>query len=117
MNVEITGRHLEVTQELREFVAERLQKLNKLLDVSEAHVVLTAEKHRQLADIVLRSRTVNLNGQEETDDIHASIRAVVEKLERQALKHKEKLKDHKGSKFGEAAARLEEQALEERDRG
>ncbi len=113
MNVDITGRHLEVTPELRDYVVERLQKLNKLLDVSEAHVVLASEKHRQLAEVVLRARGVQLNGQEETDDMRASIRAVIDKLERQAHKHKEKLTDHRGSKFGEAATRLEEQALED----
>ncbi len=119
MNIEITGRHIEVTAALREFTEEKLRKLEKLLDGPlEAHVVLAIEKHRHLAEIQVNSRNLVLSGQEETDDLYSSIREVTDKLERQALKHKQKITDKKhrrGPKFGEAAAEMDAQALAERE--
>ena len=96
MKVDITGRNTEVTPALREFAEERLHKLTKLLDDPiDAHVVLSIMKHRHIAEIQIKYRNVVLAGTEETGDLYASIGQVVDKLERQALKHKEKIHDHK----------------------
>jgi putative sigma-54 modulation protein len=96
IHIEIAGRQVEVTPALREFTMEKLKKLERLLDGPiEVHVVLTAEKHRQHAEIQVKSRTAVLSGAEETDDLFASISEVAEKLERQALKHKEKVTERK----------------------
>jgi ribosome hibernation promoting factor len=112
IRIEIAGRQVEVTPTLREFTLDKLRKLEKLLDGPlEVHVVLAAEKHRQLAEIQVKSRTAVLSGAEETDDLFASISEVADKLERQALKHKEKVTERKrrdGRKRSEAAV----QALE-----
>jgi putative sigma-54 modulation protein len=96
MKIDITGRQIEVTPALREFAEEKLAKLERLLlEPLEAHVVLSITKHRHVAEIHVKSRTVVLSGTEETDDLYVSIGEVVDKLERQALKHKEKVRDHK----------------------
>jgi len=117
MNIEIVGRQIDITPAIRDFTEEKLRKLEKLLDGPlDAHVVLAIEKHRHTAEIKVKSRTAVLSGQEETDDLYNSIREVADKLERQALKHKEKVTDRKhrrGPKLGEAAAAMEERALAE----
>ena len=96
MKIDITGRQTDVSPALRQFAEEKLQKLRKLLDDPiEAHVVLSIMKHRHIAEIQIKSRSVVLSGTEETSDLYASIGEVVDKLERQALKHKEKIHDHK----------------------
>lgn len=96
MRVHITGRQVEVTPALKKFAEEKLKKVEKLLGGPiEAHVVLAIEKHRHLAEIQVKSRTALLSGARETEDLYASIGHVAEKLERQALKHKEKLTSHK----------------------
>ena len=96
MQVHMTGRQVEVTPALRKFAEEKLKKLEKLLGGSiEAHVVLAVEKHRHMAEIQVKSRTALLAGARETEDLYVSIGEVVEKLERQALKHKEKLTSKK----------------------
>jgi len=96
MQVHITGRQVAITPALRKFTEEKLKKLEKLLGGSiEAHVVLAVEKRRQKAEIQVKSRTALLSGDRETDDLYASIGEVILKLERQALKHKEKLTHHK----------------------
>lgn len=110
MRIEITGRHMDVTPALRDFIEEKLRKLERLLDEPiEIHVVLGIEKHRHSAEILVKSRNVTLSGTEETGDLYASIGEVVDKLERQALKHKEKTHDHKhrrGLRDPEVAASL-----------
>ena len=96
MQVHITGRQVAITPALRKYAEEKLKKLEKLLGGSiEAHVVLVVEKRRHLAEIQVKSRTALLSGAEETEDLYASIGDVVDKLERQALKHKEKLANRK----------------------
>ena len=96
MRMDIAGRQVEVTNALRRFTADKLKKLEKLLDGPlEAHVVLAVEKHRHLAEIRVKGRNALLSGQEETEDLYSSIGAVVDKLERQALKHKDKLATRK----------------------
>jgi ribosome hibernation promoting factor len=96
MQVHITGRQVAITPALRKYAEEKLKKVEKLLGGSiEAHVVLVVEKRRHLAEIQVKSRTALLSGAEETEDLYASIGDVVEKLERQALKHKEKLANRK----------------------
>lgn len=108
MRIDIAGRQVEVTPALRRFTADKLKKLEKLVDGPlEAHVVLAIEKHRHLAEIQLKGRSALLSGQQETEDLYASIGAVVDKLERQALKHKEKLEARKRRVRREAAAAVE----------
>ena len=111
MKVDITARHTDVTPALREFAEEKLLKLTKLLDEPiDAHVVLSIMKHRHIAEIQIKSRNIVLSGTEETADLYASIGEVVDKLERQALKHKEKIHDHKhrhGPRDPEVTAAIE----------
>ena len=99
MNLDFTGRHIEITPALKEFTEDKLRKLEKLLDGPlEIHVVLGIEKHRHTAEIQVKSRTAVLAGTMETGDLYASIGEVIDKLERQALKHKEKMRGHKHRK-------------------
>jgi putative sigma-54 modulation protein len=96
MQVHITGRQVAITPALRKFTEEKLKKVEKLLGGPiEAHVVLAVEKRRHLAEIQVKSRTALLSGERETEDLYVSIGDVVDKLERQALKHKEKLTNRK----------------------
>lgn len=110
MKIEITGRQIEITPALRDFTLEKLRKLEKLLDGPlEVHVVLAVEKHRHLAEIQVKSRTAVLSGMEETGDLYASIGEVADKLERQALKHKEKVTEKKrreGTRVAAVAAAI-----------
>jgi putative sigma-54 modulation protein len=111
MRIEITGRQIEVTPALREFASEKLRKLERLLDGPlDIHVVLAVEKHRHMAEIQVKSRTAVLSGTEETEDLYASISEVADKLERQALRHKEKVtgrKRREGVRAADAAVVLD----------
>jgi putative sigma-54 modulation protein len=95
MQLNITGHHIEVTDSLRNYVEEKLERLEKHFDhVNNVHVILTVEKLRQTAEA-----TVNINGATlfadcTNEDMYASIDSMTDKLDRQIKKHKEKLKDH-----------------------
>jgi putative sigma-54 modulation protein len=92
MNVEITGRHVVITPAIRTYVLKRLRKFARILgeDIS-FHVIVDVEKERQTAEILLKSKLLDLTGKGVTDDMYSSIMLAIEKLERQALKHKSKL--------------------------
>ena len=91
MRVAYTGRNIEVTSALRDFTEGHLGKIRKILgEAIQVHMTLTVQKHRQIAEVHLHSRSLDINGLEETNDMYASINAVLEKAERQALKHKGK---------------------------
>jgi putative sigma-54 modulation protein len=87
MHLDFTGRQMEVTPDLREYTQKQLKKLTRVLrDRFEAHAILTAEKHRRIAEITLKCRDHVLVGVEETADILASINGAIDKLERQAVR-------------------------------
>ncbi len=110
MRVEFTGRQIEITPAIREFTENRLLKIRRILgEMIDVHVILTVEKYRHVAEINLKSRSFKFNGAEETHDMYTSINAVLEKIERQALKHKGKhiAKKRKSSVASVAALPLE----------
>ena len=91
MTIEITGRKIEITPALRSFTEKKIKKLSKVLDgITEAHVILTVEKHRHSAEVIVHSRRARLSGSETTQDLYASIGNVLDKIERQAKKLKDR---------------------------
>ncbi len=109
MQVSVTFRNMESNEPMREYVLEKISKLRKYLEVPlEASVVLSAEKHRQTAEITLSANGITLNAQDENEEMLAAIDRVMDKLERQILKHKEKGRQHKPNAFhGEPGLRSE----------
>lgn len=106
MDIDFTGRNIEITPAIRRFTEEKMRKLARVLDgIVETHVILRVEKHRHHAEMVVHSRHATLSGSETTDDLYASIAKVIEKLERQAKKHKEKFSWGKKKMKGTATIR------------
>ncbi len=92
MAVEITGRHTVVTPALRAFILAKLAKLEKHLeDITEIHVILTGERRSHRAEIVVHARSVRLTGHATTEDPQSAVSVVVDRLEKQARRHKDKL--------------------------
>jgi len=97
MQMNITFRHLDPIDSLKIYAREKIDRVNKYLDKStEAHVVLSVEKHLHQADIRLQSGSFTLRGREESQDMYASIDLAVDKIEKQLKRYKEKLKHHHG---------------------
>ena len=100
MKVEITGRHIEITPAIRTHVQKKLGKFTRILgDDVNFNVIISLEKERQNVEILLKSRSLELIGKGASNELYHSVMLAVEKLERQALKQKEKMIDgkrHKG---------------------
>lgn len=95
MQLSITGHHINVTEALREYVNNKLSRLEKHFDyMTDIHCVLTVEKlaHKAEATIQLTGGTLHADAVE--DNMYAAIDGLVDKLSRQVIKHKEKLTDH-----------------------
>lgn len=119
MQVSVTFRNVEPKEILREYVEEKISKLRKYLDFPlEANVVLIVEKHRHIAEVTLVANRITINAQEETGDMFSAIDLVMDKLERQILKYKEKIKRHKmDSYLPESRWRMDVYAAESFDEG
>ncbi len=92
MNVEITGRHIVITPAIRSYVLRRVRKFAKIVgDDASFHVIIGVEKDRHTAEVLMKSKLLNLTCKGQTDDMYASILRSIEKLERQTLKHKSKI--------------------------
>ena len=92
MSVDITGRHIEITEPLRKFTTDRLDRLRGIIDeILEVHFILTVEKHqRHVAEANIKTRRDFYHAQEVSTDMYTSIAAVLDKIEKQILKHKER---------------------------
>lgn len=91
MQITVTARNMEITNALKDYVEARVGKLTKYSDSPiEAHVILSTEKYRHLAEINLLGRKMDIHGEEETADMYLSVDRVVEKVERQLRRHKER---------------------------
>lgn len=95
MQLSVKGRNVEVTDALRTYAEEKVQRMGKYLEgIGFGNVVLSVEKHRQIAEVTLRVRDLTVRAEESTDDMYSSIDLVAEKLERQILRHKERIAAH-----------------------
>ncbi|MFW5452553.1 ribosome hibernation-promoting factor, HPF/YfiA family [Thioalkalivibrio sulfidiphilus] len=95
MQINLTGHHVDLTPALRSYVNEKFERLERHFDnVIDVHVILTVEKLTQKAEATMLVSGNNLFADATDQDMYAAIDALVDKLDRQVVKHKEKLKDH-----------------------
>ncbi len=96
MQVNVTFRHMESSEALKKYAEEKTVRLNKyLFEPIEVHWVLAIEKIRHIADATVTANGVTIKAQEDTQDMYAAIDSVIDKLENQVRRHKERAKDHK----------------------
>ena len=91
MQIKITGHHVEVTDALRNFVNEKFQRLERHFEhVIDTHVILSVEKLVQKAEATVHVNGANLFAEQEHSDLYAAIDGLIDKLDRQTIKYKEK---------------------------
>ena len=91
MKIIFKGKHIEVTDAMRNYIEKRLNKIERHFDhILEVIVTLSVEKNRQIVEATLQASRALIRAEEETDDMYASIDKVVDKLERQIQKYKKK---------------------------
>lgn len=95
MQINLSGHHIELTDALRGYVDEKFQRLERHFDnMIDVHVILSVEKLRQKAEASLNLGGNQIFADSTDEDMYAAIDALVDKLDRQVIKHKEKTKDH-----------------------
>jgi putative sigma-54 modulation protein len=99
MNLNIAGHHVEVTPALRDYVTGKVDKVIRHFDhVTSVHVILTVEKLVQKAEITLHVKGKDIHADASDADLYAAIDKLVDKLDRQVLKYKDKNQDHHGQR-------------------
>ncbi|EPZ17303.1 RNA polymerase subunit sigma-54 [Thauera terpenica 58Eu] len=95
MNLNITGRHVEVTPAIRDYLSSKLDRVIRHFDnVTSVTVTLSVEKLKQKVDVTLHVRGKDIFVESEDADLYAAIDAMTDKLDRQVQKYKQKLTDH-----------------------
>ena len=93
MQINLTGHHIEITDSLRNYVDTKFSKLERHFDhISNVHVILNVEKLAQKAEATMHLSGAEVFASSENQDMYAAIDSMVDKLDRQVIKHKEKLK-------------------------
>lgn len=100
MNIQTTGRHIEVTEDLKNFINEKFQKLEKHFDhITQCHVIVGKDNPNFTAEAELHIAGGKLFAQSNESSAYASIDTLVSKLDRQLIKHKEKMQNHSNDRF------------------
>jgi len=96
MQTSVTFKNLDSSENLRAYVTEKLNRFDKFLyNPAEANVVLSVEKFRHIAEINISGDRLNINGKEETEDMYSAIDMVLDKLESQIKKYKQKSRERR----------------------
>lgn len=109
MNVLVTCRHEYKTDDVKNYALEKTGKLSRFsLNITKIEVVLNSEKDQHSAEALISvSRGGHLKGSVTQSNIHAAIDLLVDKMERQLIRYKERLKDHRGTRRNEPSGRNE----------
>jgi len=95
MQLNVTGHHIDVTRALHDYVANKFERLERHFDhVTNVHVILSVEKLNQKAEATMHLSGGNIFADAVHEDMYAAIDGLVDKLDRQVKKHKEKLTNH-----------------------
>ena len=98
MNLNLTGHHVEITPAMRDYVTSKMDKIRRHFDhVIDVSVILSVEKLKQKAEANVHVRGKDIFVETDSADMYASIDSLVDKLDRQILKHKEKNTDRRNN--------------------
>jgi putative sigma-54 modulation protein len=106
MQLTVTGHHIDVTEALRSYVDKRLGRLERHFDhMTDIHCVLTVEKLRHKAEATVHVGGGTIHADSIEENMYAAIDMLVDKLDRQVKKFKEKLTDHHAKEVEKVRAR------------
>ena len=95
MQIKIDGRHFKVTEDIKRTIEEGAAKFEKFMhNIIEAHFILSIEKYRHTAEIIIFAKHIVLKCKEETDNMQISVENALHNMMRQLKQHKEKVKTH-----------------------
>ena len=96
MKINVNAKNMNLTNAIREYAEKKAGKITKYFDeVKEVGIFLEVQKNHHTAEILVDVKGMFLKGYEKSEDMYASIDMAIEKIEKQLIKYKEKLKNHK----------------------
>jgi len=95
MKINITGHHVEITPALHRYVHDKMEKIHRhFSNITQVYVTLSVDKKfQQKAEAQIHLAKGNIFADSESEDMYAAIDALIDKLDRQVIKHKEKMND------------------------
>ncbi|EXI89488.1 ribosome-associated translation inhibitor RaiA [Accumulibacter sp.] len=101
MNLQVSGHHLEVTPALHDYVTGKLERITRHFDnVIDVNVILSVDKLKQKAEVTVHLAGKDVYVESVDEDLYAAVDGLVDKLERQVQRYKQKLQDHhRGNKI------------------
>lgn len=116
MQISFTFRNMDTGEWLKEYVEKKLTRIERYIDKPvNASVVLAVEKFRNVAEINLSAKGINLQGREEAKEMTLAVDNVIDKVERQIKKYKQKVRNHKDAASREESGELDVAGYEEYD--
>jgi putative sigma-54 modulation protein len=95
MQINLTGHHLDITDSLRNYVHDKFERIERHFDhINNVHVILQVDKVRQIAEAKMNVNGGEIFANSESEDMYSSIDSLIDKLDRQVIKHKEKMTRH-----------------------
>ena len=96
MEIRITARHFDLTEELKSYAESQVTSLSRYYDrILDSHLILTVEKHRKTAELSLGVSGQTLISHSETDDMYVSIDEACDKMSRQLKKYRSRFTDYR----------------------
>lgn len=92
-NIQITGRHVEVTKAIHDYVVDKFEKIERHFDhITNSHIILEVEKQDHKAEATVHaSGHADFFAEAKEKNMYAAIDLLIDKLDRQVVKHKEKI--------------------------
>ncbi len=106
MQTAVTFKNLDSSEHFKQYVQEKLDRVDKLLDKpASAEVVLSVDNLKQVAEVRLSGGRISIQAKAEEDDLHAAIDQMVDRVKRQINKHREKVRERRPGQIGRASCR------------
>ncbi len=118
MQISVSFRNVDPSDHLKSYAETRMARFKKYMEEPvEIHLVLSIQKFRHTADVTISANGVKIKAQEETGDLYSAIDMVLDKIEKQIKRHREKIKEHKAEWKDQGSAGSEEKPGRRRARG
>lgn len=95
MQIKITGNHVDTGDALKSFIEDKMQRIERhVKPIQQVHFVLHLDKNQHRAEATINVKGAQLFAESVGENMYSAIDTLIDKLDRQAIKHKEKMKDH-----------------------
>lgn len=94
-NIQITGRHVQVTDSMKDYAMDKISKIERFMNrIIDVNVIMDIQKLEHRVEIILKAGNMKITSKAVSTDMYVSIDQAVDKLEAQILRYKSKIQDH-----------------------